>query len=391
MATMTKEEIASEYEKTKANLGLLENLLQQEKQKEFQEQVTSESKAEVKDISKKFNAAKTELDDKQATLDKTVEEHATKVGEWKQNSINLEGILFKDEVPSVTSSDNDDDLERAAELAQLNAVLLNQKLAIRQQLSAAKIKRTNFKSLQNTISAKDEMHRTLDVQLTKLDEQIATGCQKYQQNLESQLKAITGHMGTKTEDSFTSCEKERAQAYNEGRLSASRLLLPLADAGQSVRGRKLEWEKNTTKNQALVQRGNKAAHYGMALADASLYQNFYPEPRTDSDTFIEIYGVHPDFVWENQNCKACLNILDWRGGMKDYRTSPNYRSTYSLSNFHALSKDFFIQLKADSSSWKVANLNQYLQDDVKGSMMYKNLKEEHDSTLAKHKVYLQNR
>ena len=337
-AVMTKNAIATEYEKTKANLALLESLLQQAKRKEEKEQVISESKAEVKEDSQTFNNAKTELHDLQVILGKTIEEHTSKVVEWKQKSIDLEGILFKAEACSNASSDNDDDLERAADLAQLNAALLKQKLAIRQQSSAAKLKRTKVESLQIAISAKDEMQRALHIEITEIEEQIATDFSNYQQNLEGQVKAITGNTGTKISDPITGTEKESTvpsqteQAYNEGCLSMRRLLKPLADAGLSVRSRKLEWEKNGAKNEGLVHRGNKASHYGMVLADASLYQDFCPEQRKDPKLYIQIYGLHPDFVWNNQDCKALLNILDWRGGMEDYsRSDPDTTTRSSIS------------------------------------------------------------
>jgi hypothetical protein len=54
----------------------------------------------------------------------------------------------------------------------------------------------------------------------------------------------------------------------------SRWLLPLAEAGISIKSRKLKWEENGIKHLGLVERGNKFSRYGMAVEDAALYQVF---------------------------------------------------------------------------------------------------------------------
>jgi hypothetical protein len=114
-----------------------------------------------------------------------------------------------------------------------------------------------------------------------------------------------------------SIEIRLQQSYERGRNAAFNQLVPLAKAGQFIRGRKLEWEKET-KNQRLLDLGNKASHYGMALADATLYQSFCPDKRKDPEVYIAFYGLHPDFIWKNQECILLLDVLNWRGAMKDF-------------------------------------------------------------------------
>jgi hypothetical protein len=101
-----------------------------------------------------------------------------------------------------------------------------------------------------------------------------------------------------------SVEIQVQQAYQRGRNAVFNQLGPIATAGQFIRGRKLEWERDT-KNQKLVELGNKASHYGMALADATLYQPFCPNKRKDPELYVAFYGPDPDFIWKNQECIFC--------------------------------------------------------------------------------------
>ena len=69
--------------------------------------------------------------------------------------------------------------------------------------------------------------------------------------------------------------------------------------GASVRGRRLEWHKtHSFRNQEVIEQGNEAAHYGMAVTDALLYSDDYPAEykRTDTSSYRDVYGVLPGFV-----------------------------------------------------------------------------------------------
>jgi hypothetical protein len=86
-----------------------------------------------------------------------------------------------------------------------------------------------------------------------------------------------------------------------------------------------------------------------------------------------------------------MDILDWRGGMKDYRVTSYSRPSYESSTFNVLSKNFFHCLSANPKGWAVSSIDKYLKEDAMGSKMYMQLKEEHDAALSKHQLYLKNK
>jgi hypothetical protein len=398
MTTVKEIDLVGEHEKAKANLAMLENLLQITQEMEKEKVANSKNEAEVKELSTKFNAAKSELEKLKVSLTKEEEEHTLKAAVWKGKNDNLQRILFKAETSSTASSENDDDLEEAVQLAQDNVALFKQKLTIRQLSSAIKAKNPEIESLEAHLSKKQDMQSAMKTQLQKAMEQLAADKQNYRQNVEAQLKSnslvasLNNQIDRLNNDMLGKEQTIKSQVIKITELkSTTKSLLPLSEAGHYIRSRKLEWEKIGTKNQGLVEWGNKASHYGMAVADAALYQDPCPQKRNDPEVYIAIYGLHPDFVWANQDSKLLMDILDWRSGMKDYRVTSYSRPSYESSKFNILSKGFFDSLSVNPQAWGVLPLNKYLRENVTGSKMYMQLKEEHDAALAKHQLYLKNK
>jgi hypothetical protein len=446
MTTVKEMDLISEHEKAKANLVMLENLLQMAQQMEKQKLSDSKNEAEIEELSTKFNAARTELEKLKISLTKEEEEHTLKAAVWKGNNDNLQHILFKAETLSTASSENDDDLEEAVQLAQENAALFKQKLTIRQLSSNIKAKSPEIESLEASLSKKEELHSVVKNQLETSTEEFYKCKEKYCQKLEaefnsnsvvvslnSQLKRLnTDALGkertikaqntkiveleatikSKNEtidvqqaiiaplcsefdlpapNSEKPVETQLEDAYQKGRNAVFNMLGPLARAGRFIRSRKLEWERGT-KDQKLVELGNKASHYGMALADAVLYQSFCPNKRKDPEIYISFYGLHPDFVWKNQDCTLLLDILDWRGAMKDfYPPKSHHRTAYPETTFCKLCNVFMASINAELTAWTVASLNNYLENIDKGAQMYKDLKAHHAAGLKVHETYLKNK
>jgi hypothetical protein len=87
-----------------------------------------------------------------------------------------------------------------------------------------------------------------------------------------------------------------------------------------------------------------------------------------------------------------LNILDWRGAMKDfYPPSSSHRTTYPTTTFSKLCDGFVAFINADLTNWTAASLNKYLKDNEKGVQMYKDLMAHHAAGLKMHETYLKNK
>ena len=129
--TIAKEiDLVSELEKAKANVSMLESILAIEKQKDEQQLSLSKSQAAVESLSTNIQAVKTELDHLKANLTKNEEEHRAKAEEWRAKNNKIQRVIFNFDVASNDSSENEEDLEGDAQLAEENAALFRQKLAL---------------------------------------------------------------------------------------------------------------------------------------------------------------------------------------------------------------------------------------------------------------------
>jgi hypothetical protein len=132
-------------------------------------------------------------------------------------------------------------------------------------------------------------------------------------------------------------EEKVIMAFKKGTSLTYKRLGPLAIARRYIRARKLEWQ-NDNKDKAVVELGNMASHYGMALADAVLFQDFYPSASTDLDIYMGQYVLHPDFVWKYQECTKLVQILDWYCAMKDLHAHSYAGVSFEKTRFYQLSK-----------------------------------------------------
>lgn len=189
-------------------------------------------------------------------------------------------------------------------------------------------------------------------------------------------------------ESLFSYRQGAKQGLQQGRESEMKKWQPLAKAGAFIRGRKLDWVRGDRPNESIVECGNQASHYGMALADAALYQSFCPSKRTDATTFAVLYGVEPDFVWERRSIPKFMDILNWRGGMNDFHAHKYAGVNYDSTTFNSVIEPILRALTLSEELEKTSAIRQYFTDN---DAKYQTLKKLYGVALAKHKVHLQNK
>ena len=350
MATCENIDIPAEYEKAKEKVILLEDLLQLSKHREDSKLALSGAQVGLQELSKKLEEAKNDLDKLKANLAREENAHRAKTTEWKEKENKLERVVFKVDSSSDNSSDDGEDLEEVSRLAEENAALFKQKLAIRQLSIAVKVKNPEIESLNTAWLNKKDLSLSLYDQITISTRDLHKGTRSYRQQLENELKSSSMVIGLniriqRLKDDNLNKERliksqesriRQLEATNESNMEATdlqqtiivpicsdfefpafpqfgdqqvdghllnayqrgcnavvKILGPLARAGRHVRSRKLEWERTANKDQKLLELGNMASHYGMALTDATLYQSFCLNKRNDPDHYIGIYGLHP--------------------------------------------------------------------------------------------------
>ena len=176
---------------------------------------------------------------------------------------------------------------------------------------------------------------------------------------------------------------------DEAREAERNALMPLIKAGAFVRGRRLEWHKSDRmQNQVIIKQGNGASHYGMALADALLYSEEYPAQfrLTDIGSFMEVCGVFPDFVLKHRACEELMNVLDWRGAMKDFHKH-SYTGCFDSTNFNTK----FCALRIpDRGDWTTFTWYMFMSGNA-GAALYDAMKVDYETALAKHQTYISSR
>ncbi|PMD24369.1 hypothetical protein NA56DRAFT_700856 [Hyaloscypha hepaticicola] len=189
MMSATDIYLVSELEKAKANVSMLESILAIEKPKDEHQLSLSKSQAEVKSLSTNIQAAKTELDNLKANLIKDEEEHRAKAEEWKAKNNKIQRVIFYADVASNDSLENLEHLEGDAQLAEENAALFRQKLALRQVSSKIKCKGQEITSLESSLLKKEELQSILENQLKRSTDDFYKAKEEYQQKLQVDLKS----------------------------------------------------------------------------------------------------------------------------------------------------------------------------------------------------------
>jgi len=163
--------------------------------------------------------------------------------------------------------------------------------------------------------------------------------------------------------------------------------LPLMMTGIDVRRWRLEVQKRELQDASIVAQGNKATYFGRALADALMFEPSCPSNLTDTDPFLEMYGILPEVVIVYKDCSYLLDILDWRCNVKDIMTAYHKNLSYKESTFGRHSNAILRRVEIQ----KPEDMKKYLRETQEGKAEYELLKAEHIQVLAKHKLYLENR
>jgi DNA repair exonuclease SbcCD ATPase subunit len=158
---------------------------------------------------------------------------------------------------------------------------------------------STISELQRSTEAKDKTINNQKSKVLKLELDLRTKDQVVD-NLRMKVSFLSVNDDPQLEPLVNAADKSTKEkvilAFKKGASLNYRRLGPLAIAGRYIRERKLEWQKNAGQDKALVELGNLSSHYGMALADATFFQDFCSSPRTDFNNYTDLYVLHPKFV-----------------------------------------------------------------------------------------------
>lgn len=439
------DEIDLEYEKRKLkdSVAVIDEAIENKKLADVEKEAVTTARKELAGLTTKLSTLEREMKQLVTSQVAEVKDHHAKKLQWQEKNGQKKCIVFDSEDTSTSGSENENDSDDRIKLAQENADLLKQQRAIRNISKNIKVKSTELKDIQELISAKQVLlsktahyNRAFATVLEKVqllchpDQELAKAMKlvearnqeisvlqdsnamkakslkeclaevvalksriedqeivnDHQQSLIAPLLTSFQSNETFQEDNTKSTTQNMAIAFQKGRELMARDLLGLTNAGRYIRSRKLEWQSTSAKNETLVAWGNKASHYGMALADATLYQDKTAGKRSDPQVFVGLYGVKPDFVWKNRYCNMFLDILDWRGTMKDFHSHKYASGSYEVTKFCHLSRGTFASFVNEPNVWTLQHFTKFFEEE-KGKTLHEDLKKEYTAGLKKHTAY----
>ena len=158
---------------------------------------------------------------------------------------------------------------------------------------------------------------------------------------------------------------------------------PLLKVGMDILRRKQEMDKpKAERDMVVVERGNKAAHFGSALADASrVLSSSVAEERT---WYSEFYGFSASLVSQyGPSAPTTVEVLDSRASVKNFQR--NVTCEYSKkfnTEFKIFVDDFRSQHMVLSDG---TDIGTYLKDDKQGKEHYKSMKLWYEAAYTMHK------
>jgi hypothetical protein len=177
------------------------------------------------------------------------------------------------------------------------------------------------------------------------------------------------------------------KSLEEKLTSLKKNLQPLIEAGRQIRSRKLEWEK-TNSSRDIIAQGNTASYLSMALADASLYQNFTRGAFTDNKLYLSLYGLDPDFVWKFQDCKKFIKFVNWCADLKYLQAFSTGQEKFPSTRAQRWTCRVLDDMTHNQRSFTTHVLDNFFDSEHLVKDLYEELKNEHTVAMNKHKQSL---
>ncbi|RDW78405.1 hypothetical protein BP5796_06257 [Coleophoma crateriformis] len=173
------------------------------------------------------------------------------------------------------------------------------------------------------------------------------------------------------------------EAFDAGAKKVREDLIPLAQAGWNIRNRHHEWNLDRDifsheQDKGIIELGDAASHYGMALADSCLctLEGYgLGKYRNNPHTFCKLYEKTPQEVLQVKRNSKLLHILDWYGTLKvilrGYYPSERFRN-----GMRTVWRATYGKTEAEIIKFF---------EGKEGRALFGMLKDEHDTQLQKHR------
>ncbi|PMD24370.1 hypothetical protein NA56DRAFT_715625 [Hyaloscypha hepaticicola] len=302
-----------EYRKLKEKLELLDDFIEREKQLAVERHIT-ETKVAIQTLCSDIKQLYINIKNLKEDLKVWEADHERKKATWTEKNGGDQELVFN---PNALHQDLEQ-LKAIAELAQLNGLLFEQKLCIEELSKSIETKEAELKKKTSDSFTKIEFILMLErnVSAQKAASNEAKLNWERQMRVSIQISKFLGQNAVSNIAIVTKSQSEleikhkTIKSLEEKLATLKKNLQPLVEAGCQIRSRKLEWETSNPSRDIIAQ-GNAASYLSMALADASLYQNFTKGDFPSIQSYVSLYGLDPHFVWKFQDCKKFIDFVNW--------------------------------------------------------------------------------
>jgi outer membrane murein-binding lipoprotein Lpp len=380
-----------EYRKLKEKLTLFDEVIEREKQLEVENGHLAETKVAIQGLCSDVEQLGVDVKDLREDLKVWEADHERKKAKWNEEKGGDQELVFNSDAPH----QNLEQLKATAELAQLNGLLFEQKLCIEELSKSIETKEAELKKKSSDLNTKIELILVLerDVSVKKAASNAAKLTWERHVRTSIQISKFLGQTAisniaivTKLQSELEMKEKT-IKSLEEKSATLTKNLQPLIEAGCQIRSRKLEWEKINSSRDAIAQ-GNAASYLSMALADASLYQNFQSftqEFSPNNQSFVSLYGLDPHFVWKFQDCKKFIDFVNWCADLKYFQAFSTGQGKFPSTRAQRWASRILDDMTHNPRSFTAHVLNNFFDSEHLVKEFYEELKNEHAVALNKHK------
>lgn len=397
MATSDRFDFEAEYENLKHNLKFFDEAIPKKKDLERAVEALESAKSEKSMLQEHKRQAEAVLGEKRQNWRELRATHDKNQQEWQRRAIKADDVLFKADHHLDWSSRSYTGLEKI-EVAKENLRLLEERRQADQAHAAMIEVRQGPKTWQARIDHQDQKIKKCEEEVLKIKKALDDAVEQWTTKnriwnpaddsdlllLKSTLKeqgdeiaSLRKHICSLEE----TCKSDRKTIKSlETRIEQDE---PLLKVGIDILRRKQEMEKpKAERDMAAIERGNKAAHYGTALADARRVVSGSAEERT---WYSEFYGPFTaDFVSQfGPSAPTFVEVVDWHAAVKNFQK--NVTCDYS-NKFITQFKIFVCELWVKHMVLLAAGgYETYLKDDQQGKNHYKILKFWYEAAYTMHK------
>ncbi|CZR54799.1 uncharacterized protein PAC_04683 [Phialocephala subalpina] len=405
------EDFEAEYERQKQKLKFFEDAIHKKKEVEQVEATLASENSAVAGLIDSVEDTRKNIEDLKEKIRLQKQDYYARGSEWRLRhnvasnnpgwlrcNLMLNTDLRKEDIPA---------MQLLIQETKDKAALLEEKLSIAQQSLECKDLQEQLEGKMSVLEEKKRLLSKSSLRVGLLRDDLRIAKETWAKNWNEHLVNTGGsHVNIPNHASSTittqastiaklrteqEAEKMAVKLMKQKLVNQHKDLLPLATVGFNIRGRKLERAKGvrgSAQSQAVIELGNVASHYGAAAADAAVFQDMVENlgfrKSTNIVSFTRLYFLEPDIVWELRDCQKLMDILSWRGSMKEYVGLGETR----CADFHRdLTPELEHHIRGRRPS--TASLNTYFEGQ--GKQLYEKLKVLHEEGLAIHNAEMRKR